>query len=327
MTPLLAIVRRLSVRGAMPRMSPWSMGGRLAGIAMVAVLLLLSSHLNAEAQIVALVNGEPITAVDIAQRSRLIQLSTQKAPSRQEVLDELIDDKLKLNVAKRYITEVPKREIENSYAGIARRAGMSAAQFSQAMKQSGIGVDALKERIHADFVWTQIIRGKFQASLQIGEKEVEVKLHASNKEDSAGFEYRLRPVLLILPRGATGAAVEARKRDAEALRARFESCDQGLRTAMALPDVAVRETIIRQSADIPEKQRELLNNTPIGHLTPTDITLQGVEMFALCSRTPAVGGDTPVKRELRDAMYQEKFQALSKKFLKELRSQALIEMR
>ena len=51
------------------------------------------------AQIVALVNGEPITALDIAQRTKLIQLSTQKTPSRQEVLDELIDDKLKVQLA------------------------------------------------------------------------------------------------------------------------------------------------------------------------------------------------------------------------------------
>ena len=52
-----------------------------------------------KAQVVALVNGEPITALDIAQRTRLIQLSTQKIPSRQEVLDELIDDKLKVHLA------------------------------------------------------------------------------------------------------------------------------------------------------------------------------------------------------------------------------------
>ena len=69
----------------------------------------------------------------------------------------------------------------------------------------------------------------------------------------------------------------------------------------------------------------MLNNTPVGRLTPPDVTPQGVEVFAVCSKTPAVGGDTPAKREVRDEMYQERYQALSKKYLKELRSQALIE--
>ena len=47
-------------------------------------------------QIVVIVNGEPITALDIDQRSKLTQLSTHKVPARQEVLDELINEKLKL---------------------------------------------------------------------------------------------------------------------------------------------------------------------------------------------------------------------------------------
>jgi peptidyl-prolyl cis-trans isomerase SurA len=300
----------------------------LAGVMLLAGSIAIAVPRHAEAQIAALVNGEPITVVDISQRTRLIQLSTQKVPSRQEVLDELIDDKLKVNLSKRYIADVPKREIESSFASIARRTGMTTAQFTQMMKQQGLNVDTLKARIHADFVWQQIIRGKFQGSLQVGDKEVEVKLQSANKTDNvAGFEYRLRPVLLLVPKGAAPAVADGRKREAEALRARFQSCDDGLRTARTLPDVAVREVITRASADLPQKQRELLNETPVGRLTPPDVTFQGVEMFAVCAKNPAKGGDTPAMREVRDAMYQERFQAASKKFIKELRAQALIEIR
>lgn len=304
----------------------WLPGCRIAAAVFGAALMLLAHQSQARAQIVALVGGEPITAIDIAHRTRLIQLSTQKAPSRQEVLDELIDDRLKVQLSKRYIADVPKREIDSAYATIARRAGMSPAQFTEMMKKNGISVDALKNRLHADFVWSQIVRGKFQASLQVGEKEVAVKLQAANKEEPANFEYRLRPILFLAPRGATPAVIEARKRDADALRARFQSCDEGLRGAMGLPDVVVREAITRQSADLGQQQRDVLNNTPVGRLTPPDITQQGVELFAVCSKAPAAG-DSAGKREARDALYQERYQAASKKFLKELRSQALIEYR
>jgi peptidyl-prolyl cis-trans isomerase SurA len=299
----------------------------LAGTLLLTGPMLLTAPGRASAQIAALVNGEPITVVDIAQRTRLIQLSTQKVPSRQEVLDELIDDKVKVNLSKRYIADVPKREIESSFASIARRTGVTPAQFIQMLKQQGLNADTLKARIHADFVWQQIIRGKFQGSLQVGEKEVEVKLQGANKTDTAGFEYRLQPVLLLVPKGAAPAVAEARKREAEGLRARFQTCDEGLRAARGLPDVAVREVITRASADVPQKQRELLDETPVGHLTPPDVTFQGVEMFAVCAKTPASGGESPAKREARETIYQERFQAASKKFLKELRAQALIEIR
>ena len=160
---------------------------------------MLATSLPACAQVVAIVGGEPITEVDIQQRSRLIELSTQKKPPRQEVLDELIDDKLKVQLSKRYIAEVPKRDIETAFANMARRAGMTPAQFAKSTASQGVSAEALKARIHADFVWTQIIRGKFQGSLQVGDKEVEVKMQGANPQDPVNYEYKLRPVLFLLP--------------------------------------------------------------------------------------------------------------------------------
>jgi peptidyl-prolyl cis-trans isomerase SurA len=295
--------------------------------AVVAALLLVAAGSTAHAQIVALVNGDPITALDISQRTRLIQLSTQKVPPRHEVLDELIEDRIKVQLGKRYISEVPKREIESAFSNIARRAGLTPEQFSKSVTASGISVESLKARIHADFVWTQIIRGKFRSTLQIGDQEVAVKLQGKEKQEPASFEYSLRPILFLVPRGSAAATFEARKRDAEGLRARFQNCAEGLRFAMALPDVAVREAIIRQSSDLAQAQRDVLNNTPVGKLTPPDVTMQGVELFAVCNRTEAKGGESSAKREMRETVYQERFQALSKKYMKELRSQALIEIR
>jgi len=299
---------------------------RAAAATAFGAALLCGVSLPAHAQIVAIVNGEPITATDIAQRSKLTQLSTHKAPPRQEVLDELIDDKLKIQLSKRYIAEVPKREIETAYASIARRAGMTTQQFTQAITKDGVSVEALKARIHADFVWGQIIRGKYQGSLQVGEKDVLAALQTKNKQDTIGYEYLLRPIMLLVPSGSAPTAIEARKREAEALRARFQSCEEGVPMAMALPDVAVRDPIRRQSADLPGPQREVLNNTALGHLTPPDTTTQGVELYAVCGKVTTTA-DTPTRHETRDEIFNERYQALSKKFLKELRAQALIEIR
>lgn len=294
-----------------------------------AIGALLVAAQPAQAQIVAMVNGDAITALDVAQRTKLVQISTQKTPTRQEALEELIEDKLKVQIAKRYIAEVPKREIESAFASIARRAGMSADQFAKMVAASGVSVDSLKARIHADFVWTQIIRGKFRAALQVGEGEVAVKLQGvpNQKQEPTDYEYSLRPILLLVPRGAGASAIEARKREADNLRARFQSCNEGLRLAMGLPDVAVRETIRRLASDLGQQQRDALNNTPVGRLTPPDVSMQGVELFAVCDKKEAKGGESVAKREAREAVYQERYQALSKKYLKELRSQALIEIR
>src|SRR5690349_15177650 len=69
-------------------------------VAALGVVVLVASQDGARAQVVAVVNGEPITQLDIQHRTRLQQMSGQKVPSQKEVLDELIDDKLKVHLAK-----------------------------------------------------------------------------------------------------------------------------------------------------------------------------------------------------------------------------------
>jgi peptidyl-prolyl cis-trans isomerase SurA len=56
------------------------------------------------------------------------------------------------------------------------------------------------------------------------------------------------------------------------------------------------------------------------------VTKQGVEMVALCARNPTTV-DTPKKKEVRDKMFVEKYEAKSKSYLQEVRKAAMIEFR
>ncbi len=82
----------------------------------------------------------------------------------------------------------------------------------------------------------------------------------------------------------------------------------------------------KTTADLPEPLRKVLDDTPIGHLTPPEVTKQGVEMVVLCSRKPTMI-DTPKKREIREKMYQEKYEKTQKAYLEEIRKAAMIEYR
>src|SRR6478672_5301387 len=118
-------------------------------------------------QIVVIVNGEPITALDVDQRSKLAQLSTHKVPPRQEVIDELINEKLKLREAKKFGLEITASEVDTAYASMAGRMRFTADQLTQQLARSGVNASTLKARIRADIAWAQIVRGRYQASLQI----------------------------------------------------------------------------------------------------------------------------------------------------------------
>src|SRR5262249_20204442 len=87
--------------------------------------------------IVVMVTGEPITNMDIEQRSKLTQLTTHKQPSRQEVINELIDEKVKIKEAKRFGVDPTTSDIDQSYAGMAQRMRLSADQLTQVLEKQG----------------------------------------------------------------------------------------------------------------------------------------------------------------------------------------------
>lgn len=315
--------------------------------------ILLASLLSVPAaaqQVTVLVNGEPITSYDIEQRSKFIQLTTHKVPARQQVVDELINDKLKVQVAKRYKLDITESDVNNAYANMGKRMHWTSEQLTQSLAQNGVDAATLKARIRAEIAWTQIVRGKFASSLQIGDKEVRDALETqatkdTNKDDkdgkdvvqgsvenkadagaTKGVEYTVRPILFIVPHGTSEAGVAERKREAEELRARFDSCDTGLTLARTLRYVAVREPIVKSTADLAPALRQILDTTPLGHLTPPEVMDQGVQVFAVCSKKET-SGDTPEQRQVREKLFAQRFDEQSKRYLGELRREAMIEVK
>ena len=130
--------------------------------------------------------------------------------------------------------------------------------------------------------------------------------------------------MFIVPKGAPQSRIDARRSEAEALRGRFQDCESGLPFARALKDVAVREQITRSSAELAPALREILDRTGVGRLTNPETTPNGVELFAICSKRETKA-DAPALRQVRQEMINEQFEVKSKRFLSELRRQALIE--
>jgi peptidyl-prolyl cis-trans isomerase SurA len=297
----------------------------VAAMLATAIAMTVGSAARAQ-QIVALVNGQPITTLDVEHRSKFMQLSTKKVPPRKEVIDSLIDEILEVNEAKRFTLEASDSEVDNAFAGVASRMGLDAQKLTQVLVNGGASADTLKRRLRAQLVWTSLVRGRYRASLEIRDSDVEaqMQLHKSEDKDQVGYEYIMNPVVFIVQRGSPDSAFEARKQDAEALRTRFQTCNDGLPFARALKDVAVRDQVSKFSADLPQQLRGILDGTPVGHLTPPETTAEGVQMFAVCAKKETKN-DTPGMRETRDQMFQQKFGVKAKRYLDDLRRAAMIE--
>ena len=303
------------------RMSQTTLLSRLAAAFVVGIGILLTS--TAQAQVVAVVYGEPITARDVEHRARLEQLSG-KPLGRKEVLDMLVDDKLKIREAKRFTVTVSDNEVEEAFSSMAGRMRMKPAQLADQMAKSGTSATTIKNRLRAEMAWQRIVRGRFSSTLTVSEQDILNALGSKNTGDAQVYEYTLHPILFVVPEGSGESAFEGRKREAEALRGRFQGCEAGLRLARALRDVAVRAKVIRGSADLPPPIRTALEGMELGRLTPPEVTRHGVELFALCEKVPT-RADSPQKKEAREKVFAERFDEQAKRYLAEIRRTALIE--
>src|SRR6476619_3813993 len=231
----------------------------------------------AAAQVVVIANGSPITEYDIQQRMKLEASAAHKTSTRQQIIDDLIDDRLKISKAKVYGLEVTDAEVNGAFEGMATRQHVTVPQFSQVLERAGISPNTVKARIRAELTWQQLVRGKFGSSLQVGESDIASALKDRNENEAAavGYTYTLYPVIIVVARGSSEGVLAAKRSEAENLRGRFASCNEGLAMARSLRDVAVRDPVTRNSADLTPQLREVLGNIPVGRLTAPEVTAQG----------------------------------------------------
>src|SRR3979411_2599778 len=198
----------------------------IPGCAAALILMGCGSPLHAQT-VAVMVNGEPITNYDVDQRSKLNFMTTHKAAARQQVVDELIDEKVKIKEGKKYGVDPTASDVDQSFAAMSTRMRTTPEMLTKSLESQGIRPDTLKARMKAEMVWTSLIRGRYKESLQVGEKEVAAAIHVNGdeKQETESFEYKMQPIVLIVPRGSAPAAVEARQKEAEALRSRVQTCD------------------------------------------------------------------------------------------------------
>jgi peptidyl-prolyl cis-trans isomerase SurA len=279
-------------------------------------------------EVVVLVDGQPITALDIEQRSKFIAMSTHKTPSRQEVIDGLVDEILEIREAKRFTIDPSDSDVNDAYNSVASNMNIDAQKLSQILAAGGASPATLKQKLRAQIAWGSLVRGRYRASLEIPDSDVEAQMHLHDAGDNSGgqvgYEYILRPVLLVVPRGSPDAAFDARKKEAELLRARFSDCGSGISFARALHEVAVRDPISKSSADFSDELRKILDGTDVGHLTPPEQTAEGIQMFAVCTKRETKN-DSPTMQKMRNQLFEQKFGAKAKRYLADLRRQSMIE--
>ena len=300
----------------------------VAGVVAACAFVALPGAASAQG-ILVMVQGQPITSFDVAQRIKLAQLTERVSLSQKQALEDLIDERLKIITAERGGVTADKDEIEKMFARMANRSGRTPDQLTQALTQSGLDARMLKTKMRADYVWNSYVRGRYSSAATVRDSDVFAALQTKGEDLTKAqrtTEYTIRQIVLVVGRTANPAQRSQRMAEANGLRKSFTDCDAGVATVRGMRETVVRDPVIRTSADMSEGVRKLMNETPIGQLTPPEVTRAGIEMVAICARREVVG-ESAQKREVRAELENKQFETVSKRLLAEARKGAMIQYR
>ena len=132
-----------------------------------------------ETRIAAVVNNDIVTADDVDARLLLLMRSAgvpDTPQNRQQlqnrVLQQLIDEKLEMQEAKRFKVVADKAEVEKALASIETRNNMQKGGLDQYLKSAGVPRRTLVDQVTASIIWNKVVEGRYSSDVSVSDTEV-----------------------------------------------------------------------------------------------------------------------------------------------------------
>jgi peptidyl-prolyl cis-trans isomerase SurA len=260
------------------------------------------------------------------QRQALDSAKSALLPTyKKQALEELIEERLKLQEAARISVTADDSQVDTLIKNIAERNKMTPEQFAQHLKSTGADIQSMRSRFKATLSWNQVVRRRFSAQVSVNQREIDRMISSSSEEMEDEVELTLHRITLPMPAKMDQAVMAKRLEDADQIMRSYKGCNSS--AALAKAQNAKFENLgARKPSSVPEPTRSLLLNAKPGEMVPPNMSAQGIELYALCSRN-VTSADDKKREQVAHELQQKEFEVLARRHLRDLRQDAHIEYR
>jgi peptidyl-prolyl cis-trans isomerase SurA len=271
--------------------------------------------------IVASINGDPITDIDINERMKLLRV-LRKPATREAAIESLFTDRLEIREAAKFGLRPGDSEASQEIIKAAQEMKIPPDALVGALQGAGVSPEHFKAHFGAGFAFTVLVQA-LNKGVEASEQQVRAELAKQGGKAAAGNEFTVRQIIFTIPNDASMASFNARVQETENLRARFVDCESGMALARAMPDVTVRSPLTKTEAELGESLVQILDKTPVGHLTPAQRSASGLEMIAVCGKA-AAKDTSAVRAAISQKILAAHLAADAERRLKEMRAKAVV---
>ena len=245
---------------------------------------------------------------------------------KKQAIEELIEERLKIQEAKRLNLVASDDDAERLIKGIAERNKMTVPQFEAHLKGMGVDIATMRARFKATLSWNEVVRRKFGHQVSITERDVERVVASTAGGGDDGVELKVQRITLAIPSQIDQKLVAQRLQEADKLRRKFAGCKSTAALTQGISDATFEDLGARKPSAIPEPTRSLLLNARDGEMLPPSVGQGGVELWSVCGRS-VVKADEQKRTQAQEELRQKEFELLAKRHMKDLRQDAHIEYR
>jgi peptidyl-prolyl cis-trans isomerase SurA len=174
-------------------------------------------------RIVAIVNDEAITALELDERARfaikqLAQQGTSPPPKpviERQLLERMIGDRVQLQLAKESGLRVDDTDLERAIVRIAEQNKLSLSTLRAALEKDGVPYSKFREDIRNEIILSRLREREVDNKIVVTESEIDALLSSSADEQMRADELNLSHILIVVPENASPEQVQNRRARAE----------------------------------------------------------------------------------------------------------------
>lgn len=230
--------------------------------------------------IVAVVNTELVTAVEVDQRLRRSQADAQRAGQRlppddklrQQVVDALIDERVQSTYARELGQKIDDVELDRAVANVAAQNQITAAQLRQRIEAEGMDYARFRSNLRDQMLVERVREREVTGRIRISDADIDRVLAAQKTEAAADVEMNLAQILVGVPEGASETVVAERRARAERALARVKGGEDFARVAREVSEdsnkAAGGEIGLRSQRRLPDLFVEAVQGVAAGQVAP-----------------------------------------------------------
>ena len=225
------------------------------------------------------VNRAAITAYELEQRERFLEILQRSSGMAQRARDSLIEDRLKMAAADRASIKLSAAQVTKAMEDFAGNANLDLDQLLATLAQSGVDAQTYRDFIKVGVTWRELVRARFAARSAPSEAEIDRALA------SAGAQGGVKVLLteIVLPAGSVEELYRARQ-TAERLGRITSTTDfseQARRLSVAQSRVNGGRLEWANLSDLPDGLRPIISGLRPGQITkPLEVT-NAIVLFQL----------------------------------------------